>query len=265
MAKRMKCPACGARGELGDGITFEVRGRLQNRAVQKCLGCGSGVFVKLPLGRTEVIPHDLWLEMQDRWDQEFGTDDVPDARGEEDAYPSVTQAVQELFDETPDDLSLYLLVLSSAAQDVAGAALRQVAADDPDEWAELDVETVKAVVRCGAAYFILAATHDETLRRYFSEWLDLRPSQVPDAVLATYTGTFLTREETDLVGTMKAKWDGQDSQGYAMAIGRMMWQVGGGEGTPPITDVMQWRVVLHGLREPFSQHFMSELKRFAEG
>jgi len=264
MAKRIKCPACGTRGELGDDSSFEVRGRAQNRAVQKCLVCGSGLFVKLPSGRTEVIPHDLWIKMQDRWDHEFGVDAVPDNRGEEDAYPAVTQAVQELFDATPDELSLYLLVLASAAQDVAAAALRQVAAGDPDAWAELDVEAAKAVVRCGAAYFVLAATNDETLRRYFSEWLDLRPSQVSDAVLAVYTETFLTSAETDLVGTVKSRWDDEDSQGYAMAIGRMMWQAGGREGTPPITDVMQWRVALHGLREPFGQHFMSELERFAE-
>lgn len=259
MAKRIKCPACGARGELGDDVTFEIRGRFQGRAVQRCLSCGSGVFVKPPLGRTEVIPHDLWMKMQERWDEEFGS-----GAEEEDTYPSIAQGLQQLFDEAPDDLSPYLLVLSSAAQDVAAAALRQVAEHDPEEWAGLDVDTVQAVVRCGAAYFALAATYDETLRRYFSEWLDLRPSDVPDSVLTAYADAFLTREEADLVGTMKAKWDGEDSQGYAMAIGRMMWQAGGGEGTPPITDVMQWRAALHGLREAFGQHFMSELERFSQ-
>lgn len=257
MAKRIKCPACGARGEIGDDITFEIRGRFQGRAVQRCLSCGSGIFVKPPLGRVEVIPHDLWTQMQERWDEEFGSDD--------DNYPSISQAVEELFDQAPDDLSPHLLVLSSAAQDVAGAALRHVANEEPESWAALDVDTIQAVIRCAAAYFVLAASHDATLRAHFAEWLDLRPSDVPGSVLGAYTEAFLTAEEGRLVGKMKAKWDDEDPQGYAMAIGRMMWEAAGQDGTPPITDVMQWQSALHGLREPFGHHFMSELERFAQG
>ncbi|MGH3443202.1 MAG: hypothetical protein ACRDUY_14415 [Nitriliruptorales bacterium] len=91
MAKRIKCPACGARGEVGDDVTFEIRGRFQWRAVQKCLSCGSGIFVKPPLGRTEVIPADLWRKMQERWVQEFGDEGEND--DSEDEYPAVAVAV----------------------------------------------------------------------------------------------------------------------------------------------------------------------------
>lgn len=255
-----KCPSCGARGEVGDDVTFEIRGRFQGRAVQKCLDCGSGIFVKPPLGRTEVIPHDLWQKMQERWSQEFATEDDDD--DESDPYPVVGEAVQALFDECTDDLPPSVLILASASQDVAGAALRLVANEDP-EWADLDVETVKAVVRCGAPYFVHTATQDDTLRRYFADWLDLRPSEVPSTVLAAYSDAFLTSEEARLVSVMKKKWDDEDADGFAMTIGRVMWEAGGGDGTPPITDVMQWRAALHSLREAFSEHFMSELERLA--
>lgn len=260
MAKRIKCPACGARGEIGDDVTFEIRGRFQGRAVQKCLKCGTGVFVKPPLGRTEVIPSDLWRKMQERWIEEFGAEEGDD--GDEDDYPVISEAVQALFDESPDDLAPAVLVLASAAQDVAGAALRLVASED-DEWIDLDVETVKAVVRCGAAYFVLAATEDEELRRNFSDWLDIRPSEVSTVVLSAYSKAFLTGPEARSVATMKKQWDAEDPDAYAMAIGRMMWRAGGGADVPPITDVMQWRIALHSMRETFGRHFMSELERFA--
>lgn len=74
MAKRIKCPACRARGEVGDDLTFETRGQFRGRAVQKCLSCSRGVFVKAPFGRTEVIPDDLWGQMQERWAAEFPSD-----------------------------------------------------------------------------------------------------------------------------------------------------------------------------------------------
>jgi hypothetical protein len=260
VAKRINCPACGARGEVGDDVTFEIRGRFQGRAVQKCLNCGSGVFVKPPFARTEIIPHELWQKMQERWAKEFGEDEDHEA---EDEYPVVAEAVQALFDECPDGLAASVFVLASAAQDVAGAALRLVARKDP-EWANLDAETAKAVIRCGATYFVLAATQDDTLKRYFSDWLDLRPSEVPASVLAAYTEAFLPAVEARLVATVKKKWDDEDSDGYSMAIGRMMWRAGGGEGAPPIDDVMQWRLALHTLRESFDQHFMVELERFAQ-
>ena len=218
--------------------------------------------MKPPLGRTEVIPHDLWQKMQERWAQEFGDED-DNEEGDEDDYPAIAEAVQALFDELPDDLAPSVLVLASAAHDVAGAALRLMASED-SEWADLDLETTKAVVRCGATYFVLAATEDETLRRHFSDWLDLRPSDVPSSVLTTYTKAFLTTEEARLVSAMKKKWDDEDPGGYSIAIGRMMWHAGGGDGTPPIDDVMQWRVALHTMRETFGQHFMSELERFAQ-
>lgn len=256
MAKRIKCPACGARGEVGDDVVFEIRGRFQGRAVQKCLSCGSGIFVKPPLGRTEVIPADLWRKMQERWAQEFGNEEEDDSEDEDD-YPVVTTAVQALFDEAPDELPQAVLVLASAAQDVAGAALRLVASKD-SEWVDLDVETVKGVVRCGAAYYVLAATQDDTLRRHFAEWLDVRPSEVASSVFDMYRDAFLSAEEARLAQSVKQKWDAEDAQGYSTAIGRMMWRAGGGDGTPPITDVMQWQAALSSLREAFGSHFMSD-------
>lgn len=261
VAKRIKCPACGARGEVGDDVTFEIRGQFQGRAVQKCLGCGSGIFVKPPLGRTEVIPADLWRKMQERWVEEFGDGGEDD--DSEDDYPAVAAAVQSLFDEAPEDLSPSVLVLASAAQDVAGAVLRLVASKDP-EWFDLDVETIKGVVRCGATYYVLAATQADELRRYLADWLDVRPSEIAASVLDAYCNAFLSPAEAGIARTVKQRWDAEDADGYGMAIGRMMWRAGGGDGTPPITDVMQWRVAFVALRETFSRHFMSELERFAE-
>ncbi|MGH3443201.1 MAG: hypothetical protein ACRDUY_14410 [Nitriliruptorales bacterium] len=143
--------------------------------------------------------------------------------------------------------------------------LRLVASEDP-EWFDLDVETIKGVVRCGATYYVLAATQDDELRRYFADWLDVRPSEseVASSVLDAYCNAFLSPAEAGIARTVKQKWDAEDAVGYEMAIGRMMWRAGGGDGTPPITDVMQWRAAFVALRETFGQHFMSELERFAE-
>jgi hypothetical protein len=137
-----------------------------------------------------------------------------------------------------------------------------MASEDP-EWADLDVETIKAVVRCGAAFYVFAATQDDTLQRYFSDWLDVRPSDVASAVLDAYREAFLSPAEARLATTMMTKRNAEDAVGYSMAIGRMMWMAGGGEGTPPITVVMQWRTALNSLRETFGQHFTAELERFA--
>lgn len=71
MGKRIKCPSCGGRGEFGDDVAFEVRGRAGGRAVAKCLACGRGLFVKPPFARTEAIEPHLWSQMEDRWAQEF--------------------------------------------------------------------------------------------------------------------------------------------------------------------------------------------------
>ncbi|HEV2767611.1 MAG TPA: hypothetical protein VGV63_07890 [Acidimicrobiales bacterium] len=83
MAKRIRCPACGARGEVGDGVNFEVRGQFQGRAVEKCLKCGVGVFLEPPFDRAEVIPQGMWTRMQGLSAEKSPGDDMEEGEGDD--------------------------------------------------------------------------------------------------------------------------------------------------------------------------------------
>jgi predicted RNA-binding Zn-ribbon protein involved in translation (DUF1610 family) len=78
MAK-LKCPGCGARGDIRSQESFEVRGRDPrsdySRRVRKCRSCGRGVVVRpraFPREvRAELIPDELWTAMEQRWRDGF--------------------------------------------------------------------------------------------------------------------------------------------------------------------------------------------------
>lgn len=75
----LKCPACGARGEVrGTEEFFEERGQWPDghMPVRKCLACGGGLIVRPrvfpPGAQAQVIPSDIWVKMESAWDEEFG-------------------------------------------------------------------------------------------------------------------------------------------------------------------------------------------------
>lgn len=257
MAKRITCPACDARGEVGDDVGFETRGRMGARAVQRCLNCGSGLFVKPPFGQTAIVPHDLWLLMQQRWAAE-----VPEAEGDDDEMPVIAEALQSLFDEEHPDLAPCIFVLACAAQDLAGVALGLVAREHP-EWAQLELGQAKAVIRSAATYFVMIASKDEGLRPNFAQCLDVKPSEVEAAVANGYNAAFLSASEATRANTALQKWNDGDPSGHGMALGRLIWHASGDPDTPPIDEVLQWRAALNGLRDPFRSHLVAELEEVA--
>lgn len=78
MARQVKCPACGAVGEVApfDREVFVGRGQVKGKPVVKCLRCGSGLFIGLFsgvfVGRPKVIPAELWSWMEEQWEARFG-------------------------------------------------------------------------------------------------------------------------------------------------------------------------------------------------
>ncbi len=77
----LKCPACGAKGEVrATEESFEVRGRTSDDwgwPIRKCRACGNGLIVKprtFPPGvKAEVIPVGTWQAMEEEsWEAEFG-------------------------------------------------------------------------------------------------------------------------------------------------------------------------------------------------
>lgn len=73
MARQKKCPGCGAIGEVApyDDTTFTGRGKLQSKAVAKCLKCGRGLlfglFSGVLFGKPSLVPHDTWRSMEAQW------------------------------------------------------------------------------------------------------------------------------------------------------------------------------------------------------
>lgn len=74
MPRVITCPLCGNRGDQnGDDEfrAFEVRGQFQGKAVRKCTKCGNGLMVGLFsgiwLGKPDVIPEELWRQMNEVW------------------------------------------------------------------------------------------------------------------------------------------------------------------------------------------------------
>lgn len=74
MARKITCPTCGNTGDQnGDDAApaFAIRGQYAGRAVRKCLSCGSGLLIGVLsgswIGKPEVIPRDLWMQMEAVW------------------------------------------------------------------------------------------------------------------------------------------------------------------------------------------------------
>jgi hypothetical protein len=68
--KPIVCPACGSIGYPSDDELFEIRGQLEGKPVRRCVRCGTGLFIR-PLRKPRVIPHNLWVRMQESWQAEF--------------------------------------------------------------------------------------------------------------------------------------------------------------------------------------------------
>lgn len=80
MAKRIKCPGCGASGEIApyDDIVFTDRGRVGNKSVAKCKRCGRGILFgvisMMLFGDVSLIPIEQWRSMEQQWHARFGPD-----------------------------------------------------------------------------------------------------------------------------------------------------------------------------------------------
>jgi hypothetical protein len=74
MARRVKCPGCGAIGHISPyDETFEARGSLPGgKPVARCTRCGCGVmfglFSGMLAGRPKLIPAQPWEAMKAEWD-----------------------------------------------------------------------------------------------------------------------------------------------------------------------------------------------------
>jgi hypothetical protein len=107
------CPTCRVRGETGPGSTvFEIRGRLENWPVRKCVACGNGFTVRPGLAgpRGKAIPPELWVRMEQSWSRQFdvpnpsagATDDDLDTAVPQDEAEAVAEDEDEVTDEDMD-------------------------------------------------------------------------------------------------------------------------------------------------------------------
>lgn len=258
MAAVIRCPACGVRGVIGDEITFEPRGKANGRAVQKCLECGAGLFVTTVLKRTEVIPDDLWIRMQERFDEDMAEPVQPD-------YPQVRQALETLWQETQANAPASLIVVSSAAHDVAAAVVEHVSGDHV-EYANLDVGMVRSMIACGGSFYVMvaAAQHDD-LRAFWAEEFDVPDNRdvVPIAVVATYADVFLTADQKALAGEMLNAYSIREHDRVDLLLGRLMVTAADPEAEPSIADALLWRTELRSQVEAFAGHLWDEVERFA--
>ncbi len=80
VAKKIRCPGCGAVGEIApyDDVVFAGRGRLGNKSVAKCRKCGGGILFgvisMMLLGRVSLIRPEQWKAMEQEWEARFGPD-----------------------------------------------------------------------------------------------------------------------------------------------------------------------------------------------
>ena len=73
MARRIRCPNCGADGTIAptDQKVFQGRGRDGTTPIVKCMECGCGlafgIFSGTFIGSPKVIPSDVWTRMEEIW------------------------------------------------------------------------------------------------------------------------------------------------------------------------------------------------------
>lgn len=99
--KPIVCPACGSIGYPSDEELFEIRGQLEGKPVRRCTRCGTGLFIR-PLRKPQVIPHNLWVRMQEVWQAESDS-------------PTTTSVVNEKPSELEMAGSLYERALEGEA------------------------------------------------------------------------------------------------------------------------------------------------------
>lgn len=100
--KPIHCPACGSIGYPNDEELFEIRGQLEGKPVRMCTRCGTGLFIRL-LRKPQVIPHNLWVRMQESWRVNI---DAP--------VPTIL-----VVNEKPSDLEMALSLYEWALEDEA--------------------------------------------------------------------------------------------------------------------------------------------------
>lgn len=258
MAAVIRCPACGVRGVIGDELTFEPRGKANGRAVQKCLECDAGLFVIGLRKRTEVIPDDLWRRMQERFDEYMAEPTEPD-------YPQVRRAIEILWGETQEKAPGTLVVVSSAAHDVAGAVVEHVARDH-DEYSNLDVGTVRSMIAsAGAFYVLVTAERHDNLRALWAGEFDVpdNPDVVAIAAVATYADVFLTADQRELAGEMLTAHSVGEHDRVDLLLGRLMVTAAGPDAEPSLATALLWSAVIRGGVATFAGHLWDELERFA--
>jgi hypothetical protein len=97
--KPIVCPACGSMGYPSDEELFEIRGQREGKPVRKCTRCGTGLFIR-PLRKPQVIPHNLWVRMQELWQVEF---DPPTTTSVVNEKPSELEMARSLYEWALDD------------------------------------------------------------------------------------------------------------------------------------------------------------------
>jgi hypothetical protein len=120
----LRCPHCGQRGESGNPQAFDIRGRIEAKAVVKCMLCGQG-FTKSPLGRGKPISNEQWSRMEAAFSEHVSRSFATPAPGD-DLFTHAGGLLAALADQN-DALYEQDQLLSVACLLASGRALRDLA------------------------------------------------------------------------------------------------------------------------------------------